>query len=320
MVKWNRIEDISAVKVHTVVVDALDILDMHWQFNERTGKSTAIVPVESDVPIEVDVSIVLNTSGRCWYPVVLKGTESDKKALYDYIRAIHRLSDISPVIVVDRVSKGDETFTLRQKTMPKAPEILFEDIFSSVRDVVKDTKALVIGTNDRNLAEIQLLFGEDIKVDKSTEKGDIINHGVFLHMNGDIRVSYGINRLACTNGMVHTTFPFSRSIPDSLHSMYVDGIRSLVDWFCNLPDRKVESVRELSVLLKDFPTRMLNTYWKTWSECISLGTLTYYDVVNDIIFYAKNALGGTRDMCISIPHYFKRLDDHKCCTCSAPVK
>ena len=81
------------------------------------------------------------------------------------------------------------------------------------------------------------------------------------------------------------------------------------------------SVRELSVILNDFPKPMATKYWKEWAQKIETGELTWFDVINDVTNYANKYMDKTRQRIIQFSDTLRQYEaDAVCPVCSTHIK
>lgn len=320
MVRWNRVKNIEAVEVKSKTMDFDKLMDANWHKDTENNVLATLQP-DAETAVNVRVNALLSGLGHSWQPILQNGTPTDVDGLKSYMRIYKRCSGQPMFIKLDLLKTPEGVTEILRNRMTSNPnESGFEDIWSKIRPKFTDAKEIVYGTEDRGArGEIQLLFGDDITVTDSPQVGDIVNKGLFFHLDNGVSYSCGINRLICTNGVTTQASLMKGDIGDTFQTEAINRIRELVDWFCTLPNKKVTCVRELSLVFDKFSTRVINHYWKSWSERIDLKTLTYFDVVNDVTNYANSSLGYTRQSCLNIRSNINRLTKHNCPTCSAVI-
>jgi len=321
-VEWNRIK--GDVEFNSLYADVDSLIDENWSIDKEEQTVNAIIQTgDADLPaVDVDVTSLVGVAGSSWRTMMYAEDSSAVPALKSYLKKVYSLQKTKPSIYIDTVRSDDGTLAkvMRQKLVWNKKEVPFNETYDRIKSRFDDVKELVIGTEkSKQKAEIQMLFGDDVVVDKSPQAGDIINHGLFIHINGQTYISYGVNRLVCTNGLVRNMTLFNDTMLSSLKDETLKNVRMVSEWFKELPDKKVDSVRCLSVLLNGFPSNIIKSYWKTWSEKIELKQLTYYEVVNDLTSHANRSLGYTRQVCTGIQSRFEKLQKHECPVCSASV-
>jgi len=315
MINWTRV---NKAEIKSQYYNLEKLIDDDWLIDVDNDRITVATNTDSKkFPVaEIDISSFAKIAGQS--QKIMLRDKSSQVVLKKYLKEVYSRSEKKPSVYIDFLESDEISCVLRQKIVDTQTEDSFADIFEEFKTKLK-YKEVVIGSDGGHNAEVQLLFGEDIVVKKSPQKGDIVNKGLFFNLNGGVNVSYGINRLICTNGAVSRSSVFKRSMSEQILSEVVAEAEILSTWFCGLPDKKVESIRTLSILLKDMPSRVQKEYWKSWSEKFELDNLTYFEVVNDITEYAKRSLGYSRHVCMNIPNVFKKIEKHECPVCSAGV-
>jgi len=227
-----------------------------------------------------------------------------------------------PKFLFDVINTDEGDLTLRNKIVFKAnkKDITLKDFFDKVKlDDYKDYDELVIG-GEGDHAEIQFL--STIKGRIEARKGDFLDAGVFVSLNGSVKISCGVNRLVCLNGLTKKFELWNNDDFDFLKSdsIFRQGME-LSSWFSTKANQPIENVREISSAFGHiYPKGVLNKKWKEWSEKVELKTLTFFDVINDLTSMANRTLGGFRYKLLEAGLHVQNMETVGCCpTCSHKV-
>jgi len=319
MVTWDRIDSLDKVNLRSKVVEFNQALDSDWMINENR-QIKAVTQVDGQYQ-EFNIDSLFSGLGSSWRTIFEKGGTEDLALLKNYIKTYYKYLGVEPRIYLD-VLEVDKSvpIVLRNRVLAR-PDGTVEEVFNDILPKFPDARALVVGHDgSEKRAEIQLLFGEDQLLKESPEKNDVVNHGIFLQIDSGVDISYGINRLICTNGLTARTNVWNRDLSRGMRDESINEIQKLVHWFSQLPNRRVGHVRELSILFDQFSPTVIKRYWKEWSEKVELQKLTFFDVVNDVTSHANNTLSYTRRASLGIRNNFKRIEERcECPTCRAKI-
>lgn len=310
MVKWMQIEGkVVGVKVEEIACST--VLDLPW---DRTN--TEIVVPLTDVNIDFDLKRLMAPLGDYWKTLY---DAEDFAGIKDALRKYWSHKGI-PKIVAEVAETETEHLHLRNKIVvgekAKKSMLSLNKIITEVNQSFQYTRTL-IGSDGGNL-EMQLL---DAGSRKAVKPGDFVDCGIFLNINGAVRVSPGINRLVCTNGLTQRFYLWENDTYN-IGPEYIQRATAIADWLARQGERRIAAVREVSVVLKDYPKPLLNRYWKTWGERIDLNELTWFDVIDDLTRAANRTLGGMRYKLLNLqePIALSEAEACRCPTCSASVE
>ena len=308
--EWHKIEN----RIKGVIVErmpAKDLLDL--PLNEELE---AAVPFK-DVEATFDAKRLMLPLGDYWKVMAKHGdVPSIKDALLKYW-AYKGM----PKVLFEFADIGGAALQLRSKLIQRKDdedESRVIDLNKVIEGVNRsfDYDRTVIGSDGARL-EFQFLSK---KTRREVLPGDFVDGGLFVSINGRVKVSAGINRLVCTNGMTERLNVMSGIDFSGASEMLERSVR-LINWLAEQTTHKVAHIRELSVALKDYPKPVLNRFWKTWSEACDAGDLTYFDVINDLTASVNKTLTPIRYRMLqsyeTINAY--QVAEHKCPVCSAKV-
>ena len=307
-VVWHKV-DTRLTGLKTVEVDAAEVLKTDW--DKQTG--IAVIDKE-DVEIPVDMGRFFSPLGR--YGQTLMNVDA-REELRDSL-AVYWSHEGKPKIFADALCSETESIYLRSKFVKAKTVDRMIDVNRVISDVNESVEydRVVIGS-DENTLEVQFLSSAS-RVE--VKAGDFVDAGLFVTFNGRVRVAAGINRLICTNGMIRrldvwkgTDFKFGAD--------FIKRGVELANWLILQQDRRVTNIRELSVVLRDYPGRIQRVFFKSWAEKCDLGELTWADVLNDVTSVANRSLGSFRYKMLATPSAMAVLDEEicRCPTCSASV-
>lgn len=315
MVKWVNIEN-RIKSVENVEVDMKQVLDADW----KQGSYLVPVSVVDGVNMDVDLSSLFSsTLGNFWHVLYAEkefGVIRDTMATYWRYRGTPRL--VSRVVTVEDKSRFAVNSILSdQKNKSRIVDV------NRVLDGVNKTfeyNRTVVGFNGGH-AEFQFL-NKTKRV--NLKVNDVVDPGLFVSVNGGIKVAAGTNRLVCLNGLTQRFNAFKAS-DYKFNKEILDRGVEMAKWLCDKQNDKVLSTRALSVLLDKYPDSMLSKFWKGWSQKIELGELTWFDVIDNLTSYANKYIDSTRHKllefgsdlrCHEVAMHEHRLE---CPTCSAKV-
>ena len=311
MVRWEKPEG-KVRRIHSTSVDPEAILSAPWY--AETGM--ARIPA-GDFSLDFNVQKLVGILGDFWK---VMHREKDYDAIRSAIRKYWAYQG-KPTIQAEYLeTTADETVFLRCKILKTEADVKKSMDLNKVMEDVNDSfdyDRIVVGSDDMHL-ELQLLVQEHRR---EVEKGDFLDAGLFLSVDQGIKVAAGVHRLVCTNGLTEPMMLWRGSdYRFGADGEYIRRATDLAGWLASQHDKKVNSVRELSVALKDYSKPLMNRFWKYWSEQIDLGKLTWYAVINDMTQSVNSTLSSTRYNVLNVPAQVKRHEEeHRCPTCSAQV-
>lgn len=306
-------------KVKKVEVGADEILESLRNLEE----DMRIIPIQKEgVVVGIDVNELIEPLGRAG-KVFLRNNATNMLAnmLMSYWKYT---TDGESRFVADVVETEDGHYTLRSKLLGR------NDDFVSIKSMLESARSIldrspidrvVLAGNGADIAEIQFLVSQ-----RRTEvkPGDLIDPGIFVSLNGGVKVAAGVHRLVCTNGLTRMFYFWKNNDYDFLGSNeMLEEAGKLLEWLRHKIDMKVASVREIAVVFGTrYPKWVLNSYWKEWAEKIELGELDWYDVINDITSLANRRVDGLRYRLLEVGGYMMGIEEeeHRCPVCCAKVK
>ena len=313
MVNWSKVENrISGVKVETV--DAKSILDIVG--NPTEEELAVTVPLKSfSADASFDLKRLMYPLGDYWRVMVKnEDFQSIRDALLKYWaykgmpRVRFEFADMGGVLVQLR-----EKVTIREDDGVKVIDLnkIIEGVNGSF-----DYDRTVIGSDGSKL-EFQFLSK---RTRKEVLPGDFVDGGLFVAIDGQVRISAGLNRLVCTNGLTERLNVMSGTDFSGSEEILQRAV-NLINWLSNQTSHKVNNVRELSVALKDFPEFLLNRFWKGWSEKIDLKELTWFDVIDSLTREGNKTLSNFRYRMLESYETINTYQtaEHRCPICSATV-
>ena len=238
--------------------------------------------------------------------------------------------DKEPVLKYD-VVEVDTIEGLRQVVLKsdlvKNKEVVksnrFREFVAGVKlDKIKDVFDRVRIGGDGHNVEFQFLTGA-LRKEVKAKKGELLDPGIFVRINGSMQVAAGLNQLVCTNGLTRRMNVWESSTFEFLtDSDMLKRSVELVEWFSKKAEQPVELVREILVVLSTvYSSSFLNRFWKSWSSCIELRTLTWFDVISDLTQATNNSLGSIRYKAMQVSERLMKVQqDRSCPTCSSVVE
>lgn len=311
-VRWNTMGS-KIASVESVDTDVKTILDLPW--DKKSYK--VFVPTALDT-IELDLRKITSPLGDFWKTLHSEGDFGPiKDALQKYWQYKGKPALYSEFLVMEG---GDSQrilirskVALSDKSREKALDLnrLIHDANESV-----DYDKVVVGSDDSNL-ELQLL---NTRHRTEIKAGDAVDCGLFININGGIKVAAGVNRLVCTNGLTRRVYAW-KGHDYKFGKEFIAKAMELANWMAEQGNIKVHGARELGVSLRDYPKPMLNRFWKSWTERIDLKELTWQDVINDLTQSVNTTLSGVRYKVLQTPVVLDAYRaEHRCPTCSAHVE
>lgn len=308
MVDWINIDG-KVREISPAAIKATDVLD------SITDNKSFLTTVEvENLKVDISVKHLFQPLGDLWRVLF---NEGDYKALRDSISTYWKYRG-TPVINADILKTDQEAHPIRiaisATERQKKNYVSVNRLITDVNDSVNYDR-VYLGSDDHDL-EFQFLSK---RTEKMVRVGDMIQSGIFVHVNGGVRVSPGVHRLVCTNGMVQQMTMWKGSNYRFGDSMINESI-GLANWMIKQADHKIENFREISVAFKVLPEGLLKKYSKEWAEKIDLKDLTWYDVINDLTASVNDTLSSRRYKVMSVSHQLMNFEKtHRCQTCSAHV-
>lgn len=228
----------------------------------------------------------------------------------------------NPRFTFDLLDTDEGSVTLRHKMVfnEKKRPLALSDFFKKIKpeDYV-DFDEVVIGGEGES---VEMQFLSTIKGRVEARPNDFLDAGVFIHLNGNVKVSAGVNRLVCLNGLTQRFNFWSNDEFNFFQggSIFRQGL-DLAKWFASKANQPIVNVREISTAFGHvYPKNILMKKWKEWSEKVELKTLMWYDVINDLTSMANKNLSNLRYKLMESGLYVKQMEETGCCpTCSAKV-
>jgi len=190
----------------------------------------------------------------------------------------------------------------------------YDGIENFVEKVKSNEFTTVRFSGDGRNIELQFLASRLCK----GEKTDIVVPGLFVRYNGGVRVAPGVNRLVCSNGLTRFFALWEKA--GEVDRLVEDAVR-LAEWLVSCKGKKVNSVREVSVVLSNYPKRLLDKFWKKWAERVELNDLSWYDVIDDLTRSVNNVLNESRYRVLEVVQSISKYngDECRCSICSSVV-
>ena len=310
MISWNVIEE-KLTGVRTERIGLEDIFKADWN-PESYVIDVDVKGSSFNFDLNSFFSPILGNFWRVLY------AENDAKGIQDALLCYYKYRS-KPTIVADVFTLGDKDVTVRTKFVDDDDRT---DNLVDVTKLISDINAsfpynrTVIGSNGR-VVEMQFLDSSN-RIDAN--KDDFIDPGLFVSLNGQLKVSAGLSRLKCTNGLVEkfnvyegTDFKFGKE--------FLERSIKLVKWLVDRQKDKVTSLKELLVVTHCLPKQIIDKNWKAWTIKQETGELTWYDVIADITSYANRYVDNTRHRLLEFPEvYNKYTKDGSCPVCATELK
>jgi hypothetical protein len=315
-VKWMEVEN-KIRSIDSVEIPAKNVIETSWE------RDCHIVNVDAGGDrgfVEFNLSDMFSpVLGNFWR--VLYDNE-DFDGIRDAILKYWKYKD-APTLKAKMINFEDDTSAVLNTRLTKEKDK--EKSKYDPNEVIAGVNAsfeydrCLVGSNNENI-ELQFLnSGNRINASRVPEVNDFIDPGLFVFMNGNVQISAGCNRLICKNGLTEHLNVFE-SREYRFDQEILDRAVSLANWLVAKQDNKVESIRELSVILNSYPKPMQSRYWKEWSAKIETGELTWFDVINDITFYANKYMDKTRRKLIQFGETVRHYEtDAVCPVCSTHI-
>lgn len=217
-------------------------------------------------------------------------SEGEFKRMRELLVDFWALKD-SPKIVADVLDLEGERQVVRTKitkNRTKLSDTSIEDIFKGVNASFEYDKTVVGAEGDH--LEIQFL---NMKTRVNVRPGDAVDCGLFMSINGSVRVSPGINRLVCTNGLTET-FHLWRNERYEFSQEFLDRAVQLATWLGKQADAPITHMRDLNVVLRQYPKGFVSKFYEKWSARMDMKELTFFDVIDDLTRSVNNTLRSIR--------------------------
>jgi hypothetical protein len=320
MINWTRFKS-SDIKerIKTVEVDGSKVLTF---LNDEIYKNPEITVHDENNSVEVDLQDIVSPLGQVGR-MLIRNNKVD--TVRDIVRTYWaEQGNPNPKFVFDVASSDEGDVTLRNKIIFKEGSkkaMSLVEFFNRINpnDYRDSFDEVVIG-GEGDLAEIQFL--STIKGRVEARPNDFLDAGVFVSLNGSVKVSAGVNRLICTNGLTkhfnlwnNTDFDFLQG-----ESIFRQGME-LATWFASKANEPVANIREISTAFGHvYPKSILMRNWKSWSEKIELKSLFWFDVINDLTSIGNKTLRGLRYRLLESGMLVQKMEETGCCPiCSAKV-
>lgn len=308
-VSWINLEE-RVDRAESLDIDPKKILD-----KIESCRGTMInYDLSSEVDMDLDIRNLLKPLGR--YGRILMN-ERNYSEVADALRRFWSLTG-EPFMFADVIHTEKEVIPIRvcdyQDKKRGEKIVRINRLFDGVNKNFNYDR-IVIGT-DGVSAEFQFL---DKTKRRNVRVGDAVDCGLFVHINGALHVSAGINRLVCNNGMTERFNVFKGS-DIVFGEEFTNRAIALAEWFKGQVDKKIEDVREIEVVFNKFQPSTVNRLWKDWSIRVASNNLTWFDVINDLTNSVNDTLSGKRYEVLSVTNRIMRYeDDHMCPTCKVPL-
>lgn len=311
MVKW--LDTTSRIKsIRTVEIDSNEVLNSQW--TEDTLKA----PVTKDgVSTEVSLKPLIAPLGN-YGKVLIESKNLD--VLRDSLKNYWQITG-KPRILSQVLETEAEPIHLRNKIISKTrlKESASPDVNKLIADINKNFEynRVVVGGDDTNV-ELQFL---NSNFRKAVKVNDPVDAGLFLSINGQVKIAPGIHQLRCTNGMTERMDIYDGSEFRSGDD-YIKRATDLATWFGTQADKPVHNTREISVRLQGYPESFLKRFYKGWSERIALKELTWFDIVYEVTQSVNNTLSPLRYKVLEVAQPLRQYEKEpcRCKTCSASVE
>ena len=319
MIKWLEVPTKNALdKFDSIEVKGSEIIEQLELSNDYYIRFSPNKDLTLSYNIK-DFIHPLGKLGRIMYEEKnYKGLRSSLQMYWGYKGEPTVSFDVAKAIGED----GTGCVTLRNKLLKTDEENISVRSFMSriPLDVISPKLDRLIVGGEGDHIELQFLAQS---CRKEVSKGDFIDPGIFVKLNGKIEVSPGISRLVCTNGLIEQMNMWENASLDFLsdREMFTRAL-TMSDWLISKSGHKVNSVREISAALGDtYRKSLLNRYWRSWSERIELKELDWYTVIADLTSFANRSLSNERYELLEIPALITKIEkEGHCPTCSAEVK
>lgn len=309
-VNWSMIPGkVSGLSKHEIGLN--DLLDSPWS-------TDLIAKVQyNNQLLDVNMSVLIDPLGR-YGEALLSANRFDE--LKDNLQKYYQLKG-RPRIFAYFLDINDEQIHIKNTVFegdmgnPKKKKVDPNDLISEVNRSFEYDQVF-IGFDTQHL-ELQFL---NTSLRKAVKPGDFVDFGLFVSINGQIKVAPGVHQLRCTNGATEEMkFWDGKAFDDT----YIKRAAGLADWIATQSNKPVHDLREISVRFSNFPPSFLEKFCKGWGERIALNDLTWFDVLFDITQAVNKTLSSLRYTVISSPARLRKLESDsgcRCPTCSAKVE
>jgi len=305
-VQWYKGSKVNEGR--TVLLKGSEILDtMHWQ--EQDG--LLFLSVEKDgTSILLPLKRLIAPLGDLGRVLVLR---QDIKGLKDVLSRYWLAKGKDPQFQADFVNLDGDLLQLRVKQVVSKSQV-FDRFLECLNRSSLQYDEVVIGSDSKE-AEFQFLWNENTN---EVKKGDLIKPGIFVHLNGGMKVSAGVHRVVCTNGLLDRMYVWSSQDPFIREEMF-ERASKVVSWLSNQIGKKITSPRELSVFCEGLPKYVVNKLYKSWVE--KLPDLDWYDVINDVTQEANARVSLVRYRLIGIVHKVSKIQEEgQCPVCGTRIR
>lgn len=276
-----------------------------------------VIPKDG-LPVSLNIDEVISPLGKIGRIFLYE----DKEALEIVLRRYWALKG-EPRCVIDILTADDGVYTLRSKLLKRDEDyISVKSLIERSRDILASSSVdkVVIAGNGLDKAELQFLVTSDRA---EVKPGDYLDPGVFVSINGGVKVAAGVHRLVCTNGLTDMFYFWNESDLSFLRSSELfERAGHMLEWFRSKIGKKVQSVREIAAVFGTrYPKWVLDGFWKDWAEKIELGELDWYDVINDITNIANRRIDGLRYRLLEVGGYMVKVEEEeaRCPVCNARI-
>lgn len=247
--------------------------------------------------------------------------KNDFDILKNVIKKYYSYTNEDLIVEIDFLKNVDDIFILRvQYKNNVSTSFNLQSLINELdlKKIVNVFNRVNIGSDRKNL-EFQFLSS----ISKTEVRpGDFLEPGIFVKFNGKVEVSPGVNRLVCSNGMIDRLSIWNGLNFDFLYDYdFIQRSISLMKWMIERSKIKISKIREISIVLGQvYKANFLQKFWKSWSERIELGELTWYDVINDLTQSVNNTLGNMRYKVLQVYDEISKVESiNHCPICSAKV-
>lgn len=309
MVNWSKV-DRKIDGVRTESIEATKLLDLSYDEELNT-----MVPLK-DTEVNFNIAPLVSPLGEYGRALLKDG---DKQGVRDSLSRYWAIKGL-PKVRFEFAEVAGDLLPLRSRVVDsKNGEKRLLDINGVVAGINKSFKydRAVIGADGAKM-EFQFL---NTGTRREVKEGDFVDGGMFVTVNGSVKISAGLNRLVCNNGLTERFYLMGDTNFEGADELMQRSAK-LLDWLTQQTTHKIENIRELSVVLNGYAQPLLNRFWKSWSERIGLGELTSFDVINDLTSNVNQTLSGVRYKVLSMYEDVTNYQEKECrCpVCSASVE
>jgi len=312
MLNWVQFDG-KIDEMKSVNVDVADVVNSPW------SESSYSVPVKANgIDFDFNLGDLFNPIlGDFWKVMYAEGDFKEiKSSMISYWKYRNKPTLVANVAISN---KGEHHFIGSRLVHDKSREssINANDVIQGANKSFKYNRVMIGSVND--VIEFQLLNKTNrIEV----KKGDFVDPGLFIWVNGGTKIAAGTNRLVCLNGLTEkiNVWESERFNFDDSGEM-LDRSVKLASWLASRQEKKVDSIRELACLMNNYPKPMLMRFMEDWSKKVEAEELTWFDVINDITNYANKYLNKTRLQILQFSEILKAHEDKVFCpVCSTKIR